>query len=116
MKTWKTSRAPDCAAKRARVEHVSAIADGEVIPEMGEPEVAFFLDGFGPLNLQPTPGGSGPSAANGTWVPTGSPIPRRLATYSRPHGIRHLFAVLDLGKDGRGSRPNRASSCASRGT
>ncbi|MDX3697471.1 hypothetical protein PV726_46215 [Streptomyces europaeiscabiei] len=56
MKTWKTSRDPDCAAKRVRVEYVSAIVDGEVIPEVGEPEVAFCLDGFGPLSLQPHPG------------------------------------------------------------
>lgn len=32
VKTWKTSRDPDYAAKRARVEHLYAIADGEVIP------------------------------------------------------------------------------------
>ncbi|GAB2805145.1 hypothetical protein GCM10027073_42080 [Streptomyces chlorus] len=33
IKTWKTSRDPDYAAKKARVEHLYAIADGEVIPE-----------------------------------------------------------------------------------
>ncbi len=53
VKTWKTSRDPDYAAKRARVEHLYAIADGEVIPEEGEPEAIFCLDEFGPLNLQP---------------------------------------------------------------
>jgi transposase len=31
LKTWKTSRDPDYAAKKARVEHLYAIADGEVI-------------------------------------------------------------------------------------
>lgn len=31
-KTWKTSRDPEYAAKKARVEHLYAIADGEVIP------------------------------------------------------------------------------------
>ncbi|MCJ0867938.1 helix-turn-helix domain-containing protein [Streptomyces sp. AP-93] len=51
LKTWKTSRDPDYAAKKARVEHLYAIADGEVIPEDGEPEVVFCLDEFGPLNL-----------------------------------------------------------------
>ena len=56
MKTWKTSRDPDYAAKKARVEHLYAIADGEVIAEDGEPEVVFCLDEFGPLNLQPHPG------------------------------------------------------------
>jgi transposase len=55
IKTWKTSRDPDHAAKKARVEHLYAIADGEVIPEAGEPEVVFCLDEFGPLNLQPPP-------------------------------------------------------------
>ena len=56
LKTFKTSRDPDYAAKKARVEHLYALADGEVIPEDGEPEVIFCLDEFGPLNLQPHPG------------------------------------------------------------
>jgi transposase len=56
IKTWKTSRDPDYAAKKARVEHLYAIADSEVIPEEDEPEVVFCLDEFGPLNLQPHPG------------------------------------------------------------
>jgi transposase len=55
MKTWKTSRDPDYAAKKARVEHLYAIAHSEVIPEDGEPEMVFCLDEFGPLNLQPHP-------------------------------------------------------------
>ncbi len=63
IKTWKTSRDPDYAAKKARVEHLYAIADGEVIPEDDEPEVVFCVDDFGPLNLMPTPVGSGLSAA-----------------------------------------------------
>ncbi|SED22883.1 hypothetical protein SAMN05428945_4255 [Streptomyces sp. 2224.1] len=75
MKTWKTSRAPAYAAKKARVEHLYAIADGEVIPEEGEPEVVLCLDDFGPLSLQPHPAGSGPSAADGTRIPTASPGP-----------------------------------------
>lgn len=40
----------------ARVEHLHAIAGGEVMPEDGEPEVVLCLDEFGPLNLQPDPG------------------------------------------------------------
>jgi len=56
LKTWKTSRDPDYAAKKARVEHLYAIADGEVIPEGEEPEVVFCMDEFGPLNLIPHPG------------------------------------------------------------
>lgn len=66
MKTWKTPRDPDHAAKKAHVEHLYAIADGEVLPEDGEPEVVLCLDEFGPLTLQAHPGGSGPSAADGT--------------------------------------------------
>lgn len=72
IKTWKTSRDPDYAAKKARVEHLYAIADVEVIPEDGEPEVVLCMDEFGPLNLQPLPDGNGPSAADGTRPPTGS--------------------------------------------
>ncbi len=56
LKTWKTSRDPDYAAKKARVEHLYAVADGEVIPEAGEPEVIFCMDEFDPLNLMPHPG------------------------------------------------------------
>jgi transposase len=56
VKTWKTSKDPEYAMKKARVEHLYAIADGEVVPEGGEPEVVFCLDEFGPLNLQPHPG------------------------------------------------------------
>ncbi|MDL4770806.1 hypothetical protein [Actinomadura xylanilytica] len=52
---WKTSRDPDCTAKKARVEHLYAIADGEVIPEDGKPNAVFCMDEFGPLNLMPHP-------------------------------------------------------------
>jgi transposase len=63
LKTWKTSTDPHYAVKKARIEHLYAIADGEVIPDAGEPEVIFCVDEFGPLNLQPHPGGSGPRSA-----------------------------------------------------
>lgn len=33
VKFWKRSKDPDYAAKKARVEHLYAIADGEVTPE-----------------------------------------------------------------------------------
>jgi transposase len=56
LKTWKTSKDPDYAVRKARVEHLYAIADGEVLPEPSEPEVVFCLDEFGPLNLLPHPG------------------------------------------------------------
>jgi hypothetical protein len=46
---------PDYAAKKARVEHLYAIADRDMMPEPGEPEVIFCVDGFRLLNLQPRP-------------------------------------------------------------
>src|SRR5690349_22890779 len=49
-KTWKTSKDPRYAEKKARVEHLYAIADREVIPEDGDPEVIFCADELGPLN------------------------------------------------------------------
>ena len=44
IKTWKTSADPHYAEKKARVEHLYAIADGEVAPEPGEPGVIFCVD------------------------------------------------------------------------
>ncbi|MFI6005791.1 IS630 family transposase [Streptomyces sp. NPDC051366] len=99
IKTWKTSRDPDYATKKARVEHLYAIADREVIPDDGEPEVVFCLDEFGPLNLQPHPGRQRGERGGQHKDPGREPRPRRRATYTRPHGVRHLFAAYDLGKD-----------------
>ncbi|MFE2943022.1 IS630 family transposase [Streptomyces sp. NPDC059255] len=99
VKTWKTSRDPDYAAKKARVEHLYAIADGEVVPEEGEPEVIFCMDEFGPLNLQPHPGRQWTERGGRHKDPDREPRPRRRATYTRPHGVRHLFAAYDLAKD-----------------
>jgi transposase len=56
LKTWKASKDPDYAVKKARAGHLYAIADGEITPEPGEPEVIFCVDEFGPLNLQPRAG------------------------------------------------------------
>ena len=47
----------------------------------------------------PPRAGSGPSAAAGTRTPTANRGRRRRATYTRPHGVRHLFAAYDLAKD-----------------
>ena len=46
------------------------------------------VDEFGPLELRPTPGRS--------WQRRAHPE-RFRATYSRPHGVRHLLAALDVG-------------------
>ncbi|MFF3698416.1 IS630 family transposase [Streptomyces sp. NPDC002221] len=99
VKTWKTSRDPDYAAKKARVEHLYAIADGEVIPEEDEPEVVFCMDEFGPLNLQPHRGRQWAERGGRHKDRDRDPRPRRRATYTRPHGVRHLFAAYDLAKD-----------------
>jgi transposase len=99
LKTWKTSKDPDYAVKKARVEHLYAIADGEVIPEPGEPQVIFCVDEFGPLNLQPRPGRQW-AAVRGKSKESGrAPRRRRRATYHRTGGIRHLFAAYELGQD-----------------
>ena len=70
MKTWKSSEDPHYAAKKARVEHLYAIADSEVVPGDGEPEVIWCLDEFGPLNLSPTPAGTGPRSAQRPRTPS----------------------------------------------
>lgn len=99
VKTWKTSRDPDYAAKKARVEHLYAIADGEVMAKEDEPEVIFCMDEFGPLNLQPHPGRQWAERGGRHKDPDRGPRPRRRATYTRPHGVRHLFATYDLTKN-----------------
>ncbi|MFI8004554.1 helix-turn-helix domain-containing protein [Streptomyces sp. NPDC086010] len=98
-KTWKSSNDPNYEAKKARVEHLYAIADGEVIPEPSEPEVILCMDEFGPLNLRPHPGRQWAERGGKGKDPDREPRPRRRATYTRPHGVRHLFAAYDLGKD-----------------
>jgi len=99
VKTWKASRDPDYPTKKARVEHLYAIADGEIVPEPGEPTVVFCLDEFGPLNLQPHPGRQWAERGGRHKDPDREPRPRRRATYTRPHGVRHLFAAYDLSTD-----------------
>ena len=62
LKTWKTSKDPDYAVKKARIEHLYAIADREVTPEPGEPEVIFCVDEFGPWR---PPAASRPAVGGG---------------------------------------------------
>lgn len=45
IKTWKASSDPEYEAKKARVEHLYAIADGEVAPDEGEPGVSPAVHG-----------------------------------------------------------------------
>jgi transposase len=84
VRTWKRSSDPDFEAKKNRVLELYALA------ERGEATV-ICLDEFGPLNLQPQPRGR-------AWAPRRKP--RRVrATYHRPHGVRHMFGALDVGRD-----------------
>jgi transposase len=99
LKTWKASTDPDYAVKKARVEHLYAIADREVIPEPGEPEVIFCVDEFGPLNLQPHPGRQWAAVSGKSKEPGRRPRPRQRATYTRTAGVRYLFAAYELGED-----------------
>jgi transposase len=95
LKTFKASTDPDFEAKKNRVVELYEIADGKRDPEPGDPEAIFCLDEFGPLNLQPHPGRQ--------WACRGGrgkrPRRRRRATFTRPHGVRHLFAAYDLRRD-----------------
>nr|WP_128806418.1 IS630 family transposase [Streptomyces sp. Termitarium-T10T-6] len=99
IKTWKASKDPDYAVKKARVEHLYAIADGKVIPEPGEPTVVFCLDELGPLNLMPHPGRHWAAISGKSKDTDREPRPRRRATYNRNDGVRHLFAAYDLTRD-----------------
>ncbi|MFD5140705.1 transposase [Streptomyces sp. NPDC058378] len=84
---------------KARVEHLYAIADGEVLAEEGGPEIIFCMDEFGPLNLMPHPGKQWAERGGKHKDPDREPRRRRRATYNRYSGVRHLFAALDLAKD-----------------
>jgi transposase len=99
LKTWKTSKDPEYAVKKARVEHLYAIADREVTPDAGEPEVIFCCDEFGPLNLQPRPGRQWAAVSGKGKEPGRAPRRRMRATYTRTAGVRHLFAAYELGED-----------------
>jgi transposase len=84
VRTWKRSNDPDFEAKRDRIVELYALAEAEQA-------VVICLNEFGPLNLQPQPGGEG-------WAPRAKPK-RIRATYKRPHGVRHLIAAYDVGAD-----------------
>jgi transposase len=91
VRSWKRSNDPAFEAKKNRILELYAIADGLSDPGPADPDVVICLDEFGPLNLQPQPNGK-------AWAPRAKP--RRIrATYTRPHGVRHLLAALDVGDD-----------------
>src|ERR1017187_8026548 len=99
LKTWKASKDLRYAAKKARIEHVYAIADREITPADGDPEIVFCVDEFGPLNLQPHPGRQGDAVGGKGKEPGRAPRPRMRATYTRTAGVLHLFAAYELGED-----------------
>ena len=84
VRTWKRSNDPSFEAKKNRILELYEAADA------GE-AVVICLDEFGPLNLQPQPGGK-------AWAPLKKP--RRIrATYTRPHGVRHMLGAYDVTHD-----------------
>jgi transposase len=99
VKTYKSSTDPDYDTKTTRVLELYAIADGLVRPGPGDPSVIFCMDEFGPLNLQPHQGKQWAPVARGQGDPAAPRRRRRRATYTRPHGVRHLMAALDLSRD-----------------
>jgi transposase len=99
VKTWKTSTDPNYEAKKNRVLELYAIVDGTSSPGPGDPTVVFCMDEFGPLNLQPHPGKQWAPKTVGKGDPAAPRRRRRRATYTRPHGVRHLMAGLDLARD-----------------
>jgi transposase len=91
LRTWKRSNDPAFEAKKNRVLELYAIADGVAAAGVDDPTIVICLDEFGPLNLQPQPGGK-------AWARRAKP--RRIrATYTRPHGVRHLISALDVESD-----------------
>jgi transposase len=96
IKTRKTSKDPDYAEKKARIEHLYAIADRDMIPGTGDPEVVFCVDEFGPLNLQPRPRAAvGRDQRQGQRTRTGTAAPdaRDLHPHRRcPAPVRRLRA------------------------
>jgi transposase len=99
IKTFKRSNDPDFEAKKNRVLELYDIADGKTEAGRGDPTVVFCMDEFGPLNLQPHPGKQWTPVAAGKGSTEEPRRRRRRATYTRPHGVRHLLAAYDLNRD-----------------
>jgi transposase len=97
LKTWKQSTDPDFEAKKNRILHLYGLMDGTHDVAPGDPDVVICVDEFGPLNLQPHPGRHWATRGGGGVQPRR----RRRATYTRPHGVRHLLAAYDLSRDRR---------------
>jgi transposase len=84
VRSWKRSTDPDFERKRDRILELYDLAERGAA-------VVICLDEFGPLNLQPQPGGR-------AWAPRAKP--RRIrASFTRPHGVRHLLSAYDVSRD-----------------
>jgi transposase len=99
IKTFKQSNDADFEAKKNRILELYAIADGTAAPGPDDPTVVICMDEFGPLNLQPHPGKQWAPTATGNGDVNQPRRRRRRATYTRPHGVRHLMAGYDLSSD-----------------
>jgi transposase len=99
IKTFKVSNDPNFEAKKNRILELYEIADGTTTPGPDDPTVVICVDEFGPLNLQPHPGRQWAPIAAGRGDPGAPRRRRRRATYTRPHGVRHLLAGYDLATD-----------------
>jgi hypothetical protein len=85
------------------------IADREVVPEDGDPEVIFCVDEFGPLNLQPRPGRRWAAVGGKRREPGRVPRHRMRATYTRK--ARRALSGVILREV---TRPSRQSGRRSR--
>ena len=84
VKTWKASADPNYAAKKARMDDLYAIADGEAAAGPGDPDVVVCVDEFGPLNLRSRlgrqwarRGGPGPGARRAAAAAAAGDLPPR---------------------------------------
>ena len=99
IKTWKQSNDPLFEEKKNRILELYAIADGTVEAGPGDPAVVICVDEFGPLNLQPRPGKQWATKAAGKGDAAAPRRRRMRATYTRPHGVRHMMGAYDLATD-----------------
>ncbi|MEV5541793.1 transposase [Saccharopolyspora shandongensis] len=68
-------------------------------PRTGNPKSSYASTSSGPSTSSPPPGRQWAERGGRHKDPGREPRPRRRATYTRPHGVRHLFAAYDLAKD-----------------
>ncbi len=93
LKTWKASKDPRYAVKKARVKRQYAIADREVAPEDGDPRVIFCVDEFGPLNLQPRPGRQWAAVGGKRKEPGRAPRPRMRASHTEQASMIRRYII-----------------------